>query len=343
MQKQTIFSGIQPSGDLHIGNYIGAISQWVGLQNFIAPSSNATNNIENSNELIFCIVDLHAITVKQDPKLLKEKILEVAALYMACGIDPKTAHIFIQSENHDHSYLAWLFDCITPIGWLNRMIQFKDKSEKQKESTTVGLFNYPPLMAADILLYDTDLVPVGNDQKQHIELTCDIADRFNKQFEEVFKLPKPMIDTQSARIMSLQNPLSKMSKSDTNPLGMINLLDTPEEIANKIKRAVTDSGTEIVYRDDKPAMSNLLVIFSKMSGRKIPEIEQQYKGVGYSGFKSDLADAVIEALKPIQDKYNEIRNDDIYLEESLNEGRDFTLSKSSPKILQVKKAMGLGR
>lgn len=337
--KKIIFSGIQPSGDLHLGNYIGAIKQWVDLQD-----KNNNGKIEQlNNELIFCIVDLHAWTVKQDPKILREKNLEIAALYMACGIDPKKSHVFIQSENHDHSYLAWLFDCITPIGWMNRMTQFKDKSEKQKEGITVGLFNYPALMAADILLYDADLVPVGEDQKQHVELTCHIGEKFNKMFGETFKLPKPMIDTQAARIMSLQNPNSKMSKSDKDPMGTINLLDTTDQISQKIKKAVTDSGSEIKYGLDKPAMTNLLVIYSKITGRTIPEIEKQYEGVGYAKFKDDLAEAMIEFLKPIQEKYNEIRLDNEFLQESLDEGRDFTISKSSKKILKVKQVMGLGR
>lgn len=331
--KKIIFSGIQPSGNLHIGNYIGAIRQWADLQ----------NDPNSEKDLIFCIVDLHAITVKQDPKILKEKILEVAALYIACGIDPKRSHIFIQSENHDHSYLAWIFDCITPLGWLNRMTQFKDKSEKQKSGTTVGLFNYPALMAADILLYDSDYVPVGEDQKQHIELTCHIAEKFNKMFGEIFKLPKPMIDTQAARIMSLQNPTAKMSKSDKDPNGVINLLDSPEIIEQKVKKAITDSGAEIKYGIDKSAINNLLTVYSKLTKQTIPEIEKQYQGKGYYQFKNDLAEVMVEFLRPIQEKYNEIRMDNDYLQKSLDEGRDFTNSISSKKILQVLEAVGLGR
>ena len=332
MNKNRIFSGIQPSGNLHIGNYIGAIQQWVKLQE------------DNQNDLIFCIVDLHAITVYQNPKILKEKILEVAALYISCGIDPEKSHLFIQSENPDHSYLAWILDCIIPIGWMNRMIQFKDKSKKQKELTSVGLFNYPALMAADILLYDTDLVPVGEDQKQHIELIRDTADRFNNIYkEEIFKLPKPMIDKQSARIMSLKNPNSKMSKSDKDPLGTINLLDTESEIEKKVKQAVTDSGRKISYRDDKPAISNLLIIYSKFSGKSISEIEVEYKGRSYAEFKNNLSQVLISGLKPIQEKYYKIRKDKSYLEKALDNGRDYCLEISRKKINKVRKCLGLGR
>lgn len=331
MKKQVIFSGIQPSGNLHIGNYIGAIQQWVNLQS------------STDNELIFCVVDLHAITVHQDPKLLKEKILEVAALYVACGIDPKKSHIFVQSENPDHSYLSWIFDCITPSGWLTRMTQFKEKSAKQKESTSVGLFNYPALMAADILLYDTDLVPVGEDQTQHVELTCDIAERFNRLYGDLFKLPRVMVDKTAARLMSLQNPLSKMSKSDSDPLGTINLLDGPDEIARKIKRAVTDSGSEIIYQEDKQAIANLLVIYSKLSNRSIKELEKEYQGKSYVDFKKDLAEVLVEYLKGIQESYYTIRNERDVLEKILDEGLHFSLERSSKKIGAVKKAVGLGR
>ncbi len=332
MNKNRIFSGIQPSGNLHIGNYIGALQQWVKLQESV------------ENDLIFCIVDLHAITVYQDPKVLKEKILEVAALYISCGIDPEKSHIFIQSENPDHSYLAWILDCIIPIGWMNRMIQFKDKSKKQKELTSVGLFNYPALMAADILLYDTDLVPVGEDQKQHVELTRDTAERFNNIYkEEIFKLPKPMIDEKSARIMSLKNPNSKMSKSDKDPFGTINLLDTESEIEKKVKQAVTDSGRKISYRDDKPAISNLLVIYSKFSGKSISEIEEGYKGKSYAEFKENLSQVLISGLKPIQEKYSKIRKDKSYLEKALDKGRDYCLEISREKINKVRGCMGLGK
>ncbi|NMB84358.1 tryptophan--tRNA ligase [Candidatus Roizmanbacteria bacterium] len=330
--KKIIFSGIQPSGNLHLGNYIGAINQWVVMQ-----------EESSEKELIFCVVDLHAITVYQSSAVLKEKILEVAALYLACGIDPKKSKIFVQSENPDHSYLAWIFDCLTPMGWMNRMTQFKDKSAKQKESTSVGLFNYPALMAADILLYDTDYVPVGEDQTQHVELTCDIAARFNRLYGENFKLPKTIIDRKAARIMSLQNPLTKMSKSDENQDGVINLLDAKDDIAKKIKKAVTDSGREIVYEQDKPAISNLLVIYSKLSGREINSIEEEYRLKSYADFKNDLAELMVDVLSPVQDKYREIRQDAGYLGKVLDEGREFAVKKSSVKVANVRRAMGLGR
>ncbi len=329
--KKIIFSGIQPSGNLHIGNYIGAIQQWIKLQN------------DPNYELIFFSVDLHAITVPQDPKILREKNLELTALYIACGIDPKKSKIFIQSENFDHTYLAWIFDCVIPIGWMNRMTQFKDKSQKQAENTTVGLFNYPALMAADILLYDTNLVPVGEDQKQHIELTRDIAEKFNKTFGEVFTLPEPMIDKAVARIMSLQNPGSKMSKSDKDQSGTINLLEDEASIRDKIKHAVTDSGSEIVAREDKPAMSNLLDIYAHLSGKAVSELEKKYRGVGYGQFKSEMAESVIDALKPIQHRYHELRRNESQLKTILDEGAEFARSRSSKKIVQVKQAMGLGR
>ncbi|RJP46799.1 MAG: tryptophan--tRNA ligase [Armatimonadetes bacterium] len=340
--KKIIFSGVQPSGNLHIGNYIGAISQWAKLQN---PKSEIRNpkQSQNSNELIFCIVDLHAITVPQDPKVLREKILEVAALYVASGIDSQKAHIFVQSENPDHTYLSWVFDCILPFGSLARMTQFKDKSMKQQEGTTVGLFNYPALMAADILLYDTDEVPVGEDQKQHVELTRDVAERFNRIYGEVFKLPEPVIQKNTGRIMSLSNPMAKMSKSDKDPVGTINLLDGRDEILEKIKRAVTDSGSEIVKREDKPAISNLLTIYSIVANTEVENLEEKYKSASYSVFKQDLAEAVVNFLEPIQKKYREIRENPEYLNRVLDEGRDFSTSKSSKKIEKVRDVMGLGR
>lgn len=293
--------------------------------------------------MLLGIVDLHAITVPQDPKILREKSLELAALYIACGIDPKLSKILIQSENPDHSYLAWIFNCIVPIGWMKRMTQFKDKSKKQGERTSLGLFSYPTLMAADILLYDSPYVPVGEDQIQHIELARDIADKFNRQFGETFVLPKARIMKEAARIMSLQNPLAKMSKSDNDPLGTVNLLDNEGEIRKKIRRAVTDSGTEIVYRADKPAISNLLVIYSKLSGKSLDELEEKYRGATYAQFKTDLVDVVSGALKPIQERYYKLREAKDHLNKVLDEGRDFARVISSKKVLQVKQVVGLGR
>jgi tryptophanyl-tRNA synthetase len=331
-KKKTYFSGIQPSGNLHIGNYLGAINQWVNLQ-----------EVESESDFIFCIVDLHAITTRQESLSLKNKIREMAALYLACGIDTKNAHIFIQSENFDHSYLAWLLDCITPQGWLNRMTQYKDKSEKQKEGASMGLYNYPVLMASDILLYDTDIVPVGEDQIQHVELTRDIAEKFNKNYKEIFKLPKVKINKNTARIMSLQNPKAKMSKSDSDPLGTINILDSKDEISNKFKRAITDSGSDIKFQIDKPAISNLLSIYSGFSSKSIEEIEKEYLGKNYSHFKNDLAEIVINYLSPIQEKFNNLLGNKDELNTILDNGRQYSTEKSSKKIKSVIEAMGLGR
>ncbi|PIY95122.1 MAG: tryptophan--tRNA ligase [Candidatus Levybacteria bacterium CG_4_10_14_0_8_um_filter_35_23] len=329
--KKVVFSGIQPSGDLHIGNYIGAIAQWVKMQ--------------DEYDCIYCIVDLHAITVPQDPKTLREKILEVTALYLACGIDPQKSKIFIQSENPDHPYLAWVLNCITPFGQLERMTQFKDKSQTQKEGTTAGLFDYPVLMAADILLYHTDEVPVGEDQKQHIELTRDVAEKFNKTFGETFKLPNPHISKfADARIMSLQTPSSKMSKSDIDPLGTINLLDSEDRIREKIKKAVTDSEPSIsakVHGQGNGAVQNLLTIYAALSGCTYNTAVQKTQGKAYGQFKQELADLVVENLKPIQVKYKEIRNDEKYLRQVLDDGRNFAISKSSKLILEVKEKLGL--
>ena len=325
---KVIFSGVQPSGNLHIGNYIGVLKQWVKMQVY--------------TESIFCIVDLHAITSPQDPKILKEKILEAVALYLACGIDPKKAHIFVQSENPDHTSLAWILNCITPFGQLERMTQFKDKSGQQKEGTTAGLFDYPVLMAADILLYQTDEVPVGEDQKQHIELTRDLAEKFNKTFGQTFKLPAPLIQKETARIMSLQNPASKMSKSDNNPLGTINLLDSEEDIRGKIKKAVTDSGSHISKDKGSAGLSNLLIIYSAFKNQNLEQSLDELEGKSYGEFKSILADLVVLELSQIQKKYSQIRGDEAYLRQVLDEGREYSLQKSSQTLQLVKEKVGLG-
>lgn len=331
-----VFSGIQPSGDLHIGNYIGAINQWVQLQETTDP--------------LFCIVDLHAITVPQDPTVLRDKILEVAALYLACGIDPRKSHTFIQSENPDHANLTWFLNCITSFGALSRMTQFKDKSQKQAE-VLVGLFDYPVLMAADILLYDTDEVPVGEDQKQHLELTRDLAEKFNKKFGLTFKVPEPRIIKEQARIMSLQDPASKMSKSDTNALGAIKLLDTMEDVRKKISRAFTDSQSAV----DRPTLEkclqdgtpngtlNLLSIYAAIINKPLIDIIAEKDGMKYSELKQELADQLVSFLSPIQEKYYQIRGDETYLQKILDEGRDFAHGVSSPVLQKASHAMGLGR
>lgn len=342
--NKVIFSGVQPSGNLHIGNYIGALEQWKKLQ--------------NEAEAFFCIVDLHAITVPQDPKVLREKILEIAALYIAVGIDPNKSHVFVQSENPDHASLAWILNSITTIGQLRRMTQFKDKTNStgvsfsgaiagaqkpSSEEAGVGLFDYPVLMAADILLYETDEVPVGEDQKQHIELTRDLAEKFNKVFGEIFKLPQPRIQKETARIMSLQDPTKKMSKSDKDPLGTINLLDTEDQITEKFRRAVTDSGSEIVFGEDKPAISNLLTIYSVFSKESPQEVENTFRGKSYSEFKNLLADLVVSELLKIQEEYNRVRENKGILKNVLDEGLNFATNKSSQTLRKVKEAVGLGR
>ena len=325
--SKVVFSGVQPSGDLHIGNYIGALKQWVEIQ--------------NNSEAIFCIVDLHAITVPQDPVQLAEKVKEVTALYLACGIDPKKSHIFIQSENPDHTQLAWILNCITPFGQLERMTQFKDKSQKYQDTTTAGLFDYPVLMAADILLYLTDEVPVGEDQKQHIELTRDIAEKFNRDFGAVFKLPNPHIQKETARIMSLADPTKKMSKSDTNALGRINLLDSEQDIREKIKKAVTDSNTSISKDNGGEAISNLVSIYAAFNSQTLDEAYTDLEGKSYGEFKNVLADLVVSKLSEVQKKYHEIRSDEAYLRKILDEGRDYAVSKSSETLSLVKEKVGL--
>ncbi len=323
-----MFSGIQPSGDLHIGNYIGAIKQWVERQ--------------DERENVFCIVDLHAITVPQDPEVLKRKIRELTALYLACGIDPKKSVVFVQSHNFDHAQLAWILNCFTSVGQLQRMTQYKDKAKKQKDFISAGLFDYPVLMAADILLYDIDEVPVGDDQKQHVELTRDIAERFNGRYgKDILRLPVPVIDRLGARIMSLQDPNSKMSKSDENENGKINLLDDLDVVRQKIKRAVTDSGTEIVMREDKPAMSNLLQIYAELSGRSVGDLEEEYAGVGYGKFKEDLGEVVLAALRPIRERYKEVM-DSGEIEKILADGAERAKAVSSKTLKRVESVVGLG-
>ena len=306
-----------------------AIKQWVALQ--------------DEYECIFSIVDLHAITVPYDPALLKERIRRLAALYLACGIDPQKAVVFVQSHNPDHPVLAWLLDCVASIGQLRRMTQYKAKAEKLKEKVTVGLFNYPALMAADILLYQTDVVPVGEDQKQHVELTRDLAEKFNARFGETFKLPEVKILQVGARVMSLQNPSKKMSKSAEDPNGTIDLLDSPEEIVRKVKSAVTDSGREIVFdRENKPGISNLLAIYANLSGKKIEKLEEEYQGKGYGEFKTDLADLIVETLRPIQERYQKIRKEEDYLESLFQEGLRKVKPISEATLKKVYERMGLG-
>jgi len=322
-----VFSGIQPSGILHIGNYFGAIRQWIKLQ--------------EKAECFFCIVDLHAITLLKNIKNLKENIFKTLAIYLACQIDPKKSTIFLQSEVKEHTKLAWILGTLSKISELKRMVQFKEKI-KQGYETNLALFSYPVLMAADILLYQADIVPVGEDQKQHLELTRTLARRFNKLFGETFKIPKPLIEKQSARIMGLDNPLKKMSKSASSPFNFIALDDPPEMIKLKIKKAVTDSGKEIQKSPKKPAISNLLNIYSLATNLPIQEIEKRYRGKGYEEFKNDLALVLIDFLKPIQERFKIFKEKKDYLKEILFEGkrRAEEIAKKTMEIVEEKIKIG---
>ena len=295
--KKRIFSGAQPTGQLHIGNYLGALKNWVNLQ--------------NEYESFFCIVNLHAVTLPQDPQVLRQKTLDLARIYLAAGIDPEVSTIFIQSDVSEHTELAWILSCISRMGELERMTQFKDKGKGNRERAGVGLFTYPVLMAADILLYQTHLVPVGKDQKQHLELSRDLAERFNRDFGETFVVPEPFIPPVGANILSLQDPTKKMSKSDENLNGSIFLLDDADTITKKIKRAVTDSGTTIEYDESRPAISNLLTIYHLMTDKSIEDAEAHFDGKGYGHFKTELAETVVEFLRPFQEKAQSYTNDEL--------------------------------
>ncbi|MGI6660157.1 MAG: tryptophan--tRNA ligase [Bacillota bacterium] len=320
------FSGVQPSGVLHLGNYFGAIRRFTDFQ--------------DEYDCYFCIVDLHAITVYQDPKELPKQIDDTALYYLASGLDPEKVTMFVQSDVPCHAELSWMLECVSTFGELSRMTQFKDKS-KGKESFSSGLFTYPVLMAADILLYDADVVPVGEDQKQHVELCRNIAERFNSRYGETFKVPEAVIPEFGARLKSLQDPLKKMSKSDPNPLGYISLSDSKDEIANKVRRAVTDSGREIVYSpEDKPAIANLITIYSLCTGLGFTEIEQRFAGKGYADFKKELADVVIETITPIQEKYAEYAGSGM-LSSTLKEGAERANQVSSQVLKRAKQRMGL--
>lgn len=327
VNKKTIFSGIKPSGDLTIGNYIGAISQWVAMQ-------------EEYN-CIFSVVDYHAITVKQKPEDLHRRILDITKIYLAAGINPKKSIIFQQSTVPAHTELAWVLNCYgTYISDLKKMIQFKEKSGDKQDSVSVGIFDYPVLMAADILLYDTQLVPVGEDQKQHVELARDVAKRFNNQYGQVFVVPEAMVKKEGARIMSLSDPKKKMAKSDENPAGAIALLDSPEVARKKIMKAVTDSGTEIVYDlTNKPALANLLTIYSSLSGESIKAIEKKFVGKGYGDFKKELAEVVAGFLTDFQKKFKKISDADA--RKILEKGGKQATKIADQKILQVRKVIGV--
>ena len=339
MPQKNIFSGVQPTGNLHLGNYIGAIKNFVKLQS------------ENDSKCIYCVVDLHAITTKQDPQKLKDNILETTAVFLASGIDPSKSIIFNQSMVPAHSEGTWILSCIARMGWLNRMTQFKEKAAKlgfkagegnelkfthdgarAGASVNSGLLMYPVLMAADILLYNANAVPVGNDQRQHLELCRDLAQRFNHTYSDTFTIPKPFIPKQGARIMGLQDPERKMSKSDENQSSTLYILDKPSVLKKKIMSAVTDSSSEIVASEDKPGVSNLLQIYSMMSGRTVADIEASLKGEGYGTLKKEVADAVISVFEPVQARYKDLIDDKVYLEGVLRSGAD-AAQKRAYKLL----------
>ncbi len=322
---KTVFSGIQPTGNLHLGNYLGSIRNWIDLQ--------------DQHRCIFGVMNLHAITLPQDPKALRQNILDAAAVYLACGLDPKKTTLFVQGDVAEHAELAWVFCTLTPMGWLNRMTQFKDKTKQktvrvmkglsevneviQDENANLGLYSYPVLMAADILLYKADLVPVGEDQKQHLELTRDIAGAFNRRFgKEYFNLPDPMIVSGVKRIMSLQDGTKKMSKSDESDLSRINLTDTAEEIVKKVKKAKTDSLPTITFDEARPEIFNLLNIFSAFTGKTPESLAREYETAGNGKFKMDLAEVLVEKLKPIQENLTRFKQDPAYVRQVLNEGKN---------------------
>jgi len=323
--KKRIFSGAQPTGQLHIGNYLGALKNWVALQ--------------DEYDSLYCIVNLHAVTLPQDPKLLLQKTRDLARIYLAAGVDPNKSTIFIQSDVPEHTELTWILACISRMGELERMTQFKDKGKGNTERAGAGLLMYPVLMAADILLYQTDLVPVGQDQKQHLELTRDLAERFNRDYGETFKLPDPYIPPVGAKIGSLQEPEKKMSKSDENLNGSIFLLDDADTVTKKIKRAVTDSGTDIRFEASRPAITNLLTIYHLLTGKTTEESERHFEGKGYGQFKSELAETVVEFLRPFQARVKEF--DEATLDSILTTGAEKARAIAGETLAAVYRKMGI--
>ncbi|MDY2823352.1 MAG: tryptophan--tRNA ligase [Helicobacter sp.] len=327
MTKKRVFSGIQPTGTIHLGNYLGAVKNWVDSQEIY--------------ENIFCVVNSHAITIKQDPKQLAQKTYELAAMLLACGIDTKKSSLFIQSQIDEHAALAWILDCNIPMGDMSRMTQFKDKSAKNPKNINVGLFNYPALMAADILLYQVDGVPVGEDQKQHLELTRDVAMRFNRDYGECFKIPEALIPKVGARVMGLDNPESKMSKSSSGANHAIFLLDTPEVIMTKFKKATTDSHNTIVFDTTRPGLYNLLSIYEIFTHKSRESIEKEFVGKGYGHLKTAIAEVVIESLRPIRETYKKLMNDQAYIKQILDEGAQKVRPIATSTYNKAKELVGL--
>lgn len=329
MTRPIVLSGCQPSGELTIGNYLGALKQWV--------------NMQDTHECYYMLVNQHAITVRPDPQALRKATLDGLALYLACGVDPEKSSIFIQSHVPEHAQLNWVLNCYTQMGELNRMTQYKDKSQKSESNMNAGLFTYPVLMAADILLYKADRVPVGDDQKQHLELARDIATRFNNLYGDVFTIPDPYIPEFGARVMSLQEPTKKMSKSDTNPANFIGLLEDPKKITKKIKRAMTDSDEQArIYFDvaEKPGVSNLLSLLSCATNQTIEQLVPQYEDKMYGHLKGDVADAVVALLEPIQQKFHEYREDQSFLEQVMRSGAEKASIRASKVLTAAYDAVG---
>lgn len=327
MKKEVLLSGIQPSGHLMIGNYIGALKNWVKLQ--------------HQYQSYFVLVDLHTITVKQDPVELRNRCYDFLALYIASGIDPEQNIIFVQSHIPAHTQLGWILNCYSYMGELNRMTQFKEKSARHSSNINVGLFDYPVLQAADILLYDVNLVPVGHDQKQHLELARDLAIRFNNLYGDIFVIPEPYIPPLGGRIMSLQDPTKKMSKSDDNENNYIGLLDSPEVILKKMQRAVTDSGKDIYSDPEKPGITNLLTLYSAISDYSVQQLEKKYENQGYGIFKKELAEQLIDFLRPIQEKFYALRNDPDKMNKILQYGASIADKKAKETLKKVTDCIGL--
>lgn len=328
-QRKRVFSGIQPTGNIHLGNYLGAIRNWVATQ----------EEFEN----IFCIVDLHAITLPIDPQELHFNSRKLAALYLACGLKPEHCHFFIQSHVRQHAEASWIMNCFTPMGWLNRMTQFKTKAGEHADAVDTGLYCYPVLMACDILLYQTHLVPVGDDQRQHIELTRDLAQRFNSRYhEQVFTVPEAKIPEAGARIMALDDPTNKMSKSAADPNSRIHVLDDPKTIKKKIGRATTDSLRLVTFDLERPGITNLLTIYQSLTGQSRSEIEAAFEGKGYGDFKAALTERLVETLAPIQQRYHELINDLPTLEGILKQGADDVRPIAEATLQQMKTVVGLG-
>ena len=327
--RKRVFSGVQPTGNIHLGNYLGAIRNWVATQ----------EEFEN----IFCIVDLHAITLPIDPKELHFNTRKLAALYLACGLSPEHCHFFIQSHVRQHAEASWILNCFTPMGWLNRMTQFKTKAGEHADTVDTGLYCYPVLMACDILLYQTHLVPVGDDQRQHIELTRDLAQRFNSRYQEqVFTIPDAKIPVAGARIMALDDPMSKMSKSAPNPDSRIHILDDAKTIKKKIARATTDSLRLVTFDPERPGITNLLTIYQTLTGQSPAEIEADFAGKGYGDFKAALTERLVETLAPIQQRYNELMSDLPALEGILKQGADDVRPIAEATLQRIKNVVGLG-